>query len=330
MQNSYYLCNSGELKRHDNTLQLIKCDGTKKDIPIEKVYDIYVFSDITVNSDLMDFLGQKGVCLHFFNYYENYSGSFYPREKLVSGELLCRQVEFYKDITRRTDLAKRFVRGASGNILRNLRYYNTRGKDLQSIIDNISKLEDLLEAQNSIEEIMGIEGNIHKSYYDAWNVIINQEIDFEKRVKRPPDNMINALISFLNSIVYAKTLTEIYKTQLNPTISYLHEPGSKRFSLSLDVSEIFKPLIADRLIFNILNKNIITEDDFVKNENYIRLKPEKAKEILRLADERFMTTVTHKTLNREVSYRHLIRLELYKLINHLFEEKPYEPFKIWW
>lgn len=68
----------------------------------------------------------------------------------------------------------------------------------------------------------------------------------------PPDNMINSLISFVNSLIYAKTLSEVYHTQLNPTISYLHQPGARRFSLCLDLSEIFKPLIADRLIFHYL------------------------------------------------------------------------------
>ena len=96
---------------------------------------------------------------------------------------------------------------------------------------------------------MGVEGNIRKQYYAAWNIIINQEISFEKRVMHPPDNMINSLISFVNTLIYTKVLGELYRTQLNPTISYLHEPGERRFSLSLDLAEVFKPLIGDRLIF---------------------------------------------------------------------------------
>jgi len=85
---------------------------------------------------------------------------------------------------------------------------------------------------------------------DWVEINIDQEIDFTKRVKRPPANMVNALIRFGNSMVYISCLAEIYRTQLNPLISYLHEPGTKRFSLSLDLAEIFKPLLADRLIFS--------------------------------------------------------------------------------
>jgi len=92
--------------------------------------------------------------------------------------------------------------------------------------------------------------------------------------------MINSLISFVNSLIYTTVLSEIYKTQLNPTISYLHEPGVKRFSLCLDIAEIFKPLIGDRMIFSLLNKNQITEDDFEEDSNYLYLK-ESAKSISR-------------------------------------------------
>lgn len=330
MHNSYYIFSSGELKRKDSTLQLIKQNGEKKNIPIERVYDIYIFGEITINTHLINFLSKTGVCMHFFNYYNFYSGSFYPREKLVSGDLLVHQVSHYSDYAKRIVLAKKFVEGASENILRNLRYYNARGRELQNEIDIISKLKNSLDKYNSISEIMGVEGNIHRVYYKSWNKIIKREIDFEKRVKRPPDNMINSLISFLNSVIYTNVLSEIYKTQLNPTISYLHEPSVKRFSLSLDIAEIFKPLIVDRFIFYLLNKNIISESDFDRDTNYLRLKENSLQKIMTEFDKRLSTTIKHRVLNRDVSYKHLMRLELYKIIKHLFSEKEYSPFKIWW
>ena len=330
MDRTYYLFTSGKLKRDDNTLQLIASDGTKKSIPIETVYDIYNFADITVNSDLLEFLGSKGVNLHFFNYYQFYSGSFYAREKLVSGDLLIHQVEYYINEQKRANIARKFVKGAGENILHNLKYYNNRGRNFEKQICSIKELIIKLDVYNNVYEIMGIEGNIRKIYYSCWNGIVNQEIDFVKRVKRPPDNMINTLISFLNSVFYTKVLTEIYKTQLNPTVSYLHEPSTKRFSLSLDVSEIFKPLIIDRLIFNLLNKNIITEKDFKDEDSFLRMKDSSVKKIMQSIDDYLMTTIYHRTLKQNVSYRHLIRLELYKIIKHLVGDKEYDPFKIWW
>ena len=146
----------------------------------------------------------------------------------------------------------------------------------------------------------------------------------------PPDNMINSLISFVNSLIYSKTLTEIYHTQLNPTISYLHEPGSRRYSLCLDLSEIFKPLIGDRLIFSLLNKNQITENSFTRELNFLHLKKEASQLIVNELEKKLQATIMHKDLHRKVSYQYLIRLEEYKLIKHLIGEKEYEGFKMWW
>ena len=138
------------------------------------------------------------------------------------------------------------------------------------------------------------------------------------------------MISFVNSMIYAKILSEIYHTQLNPTISYLHEPGVRRFSLCLDVSEVFKPLIGDRLIFSLLNRKQITEDSFTKELNFLHLKKEASALIARELEERLKKTIMHKELGRQVSYQYLIRLEAYKLIKHLIGEKEYDGFKIWW
>ena len=142
--------------------------------------------------------------------------------------------------------------------------------------------------------------------------------------------MINSLISFVNSLIYSKTLTEIYHTQLNPTISYLHEPGSRRYSLCLDLSEIFKPLIGDRLIFSLLNKNQITENSFTRELNFLHLKKEASQLIVNELEKKLQATIMHKDLHRKVSYQYLIRLEAYKLIKHLIGEKEYEGFKMWW
>ena len=142
--------------------------------------------------------------------------------------------------------------------------------------------------------------------------------------------MINSLLSYVNSLIYSKTLSEVYHTQLNPTISYLHEPGVRRYSLCLDISEVFKPLIGDRLIFSLLNRKQITEESFTQELNFLHLKKEASKLIVRELENSLKKTIKHKELGRQVSYQYLIRLELYKLIKHIIGEKEYEGFKIWW
>jgi len=130
--------------------------------------------------------------------------------------------------------------------------------------------------------------------------------------------------------MYTKVLSEIYQTQLNPTISYLHEPSEKRFSLALDVAEIFKPILVDRLIFSLLNKRMISESDFSEELNFLRMKDSAVQKVVKEFENTLKRTIKHKSLNRTVSYNHLIRLELYKLIKHMLQEKEYEGFKIWW
>lgn len=302
----------------------------RRPIPIEDIEAIYCFSEMRFNTKFLNFIAQKQITLHLFNYYGYYSGSFYPREPFVSGKLLVQQVNSYNDIEKRIAIAQKFVSGAADNIIKNLMYYNSRDKDMSVFIEMIKELYERIPATADVQELMGIEGNIRSTYYKAWNLIIDEEIAFEKRQKHPPTNPINALISFGNSLVYTTVLSEIYKTQLNPLISYLHEPGERRFSLSLDIAEIFKPLLSDRIIFTLLNKKQIQEKHFTKGLNLCHLNEEGRKIYLKEYDEKLKTTIKHRNLNRSVSYRHLIRLECYKLIKHIIGEKEYKPFKIWW
>ncbi len=330
MKKSIYIYNGGSLKRKDNTLQYISEDYIKKDLPIECISDIYVMSEMTLNVSLLNLLAKYGTCVHFFNYYDFYIGSFYPKEQLLAGQLLVHQVSAYTDYSKRISLAKKFLKAATANIYRNLRYYNGRGKDVAVYMNQIEYLRKKIEGCNTIQELMGIEGNIRKEYYSSWNIIINQDIEFVKRVMHPPDNEINSLISYVNSIIYTTVLTQIYQTQLNPTISYLHEPGVRRFSLCLDVAEIFKPLIGDRIIFSLLNRNQITSNSFTEGLNFLHLKKEASMTIMAEVDKTLSRTIKHKELGKDVTYKYLIRLEIYKLIKHLIGEKEYEGFEIWW
>lgn len=330
MKKTYYIFSNGQIKRKDNTIQFIDEKSSKKDIPIETISDLYLMGEISLNTKFLNFIAQHEISAHFFNYYSFYTGSFYPRDYLQAGRMLVKQVEHYSDLTKRQAIAFQFLKAAADNIYRNLRYYSSRGHAIDGPMQEIDYLRRQLNCHLPINTLMGIEGNIRKTYYESWNVIVNQEINFNLRVKRPPDNMINTLISFINSLIYTRTLSEIYHTQLDPTISYLHEPGVRRFSLALDIAEIFKPIIGDRLIFSLLNRKQITEDDFDQELNFLSLNKKAAMLICQEFDSALQRTVKHKELGRSVSYQYLIRLEVYKLAKHLMGEKEYSGFVFWW
>ncbi|SCN37326.1 Protein of unknown function [Bacillus cytotoxicus] len=138
------------------------------------------------------------------------------------------------------------------------------------------------------------------------------------------------MISFGNSLCYTTVLSEIYKTQLNPTISYLHEPSSKRYSLSLDIAEIFKPLIVDPLIFTLVNKKMISLKHFESLDEMVLLNEQGRKKFLQAWEGKLGQTVMHRRLKRKVSYKYFIRLECYKLIKHMIGDELYKPLKAWW
>jgi CRISPR-associated protein Cas1 len=226
-------------------------------------------------------------------------------------------------------LAKAFLEGAVHNIVKNLKYYDNRGKELESTIHAIQSYAENMDKVEDVDALMGLEGNVRMCYYDAFDCILN---DFQMglRTKQPPRNEVNALISFGNMMCYSQCLRAIHQTQLNPTISYLHSPGERRYSLSLDLSEIFKPLLVDRVIFKVLNKREIQEKHFDRKLNKCLLNESGKKIFVKAFEERLNETIMHKSLNRNVSYKHLVKLECYKLSKHLLNIEEYKPFKMYW
>jgi len=321
MRKNYYIISDGKLMRDENTIYFENEEG-KKPIPINTIYAIYALGSLSITSKAISYLAKEGVCIHFFNRYGFYEGSFYPRESLISGEVVLRQAEHHLEKEKRLYLAKAFV---EGSILNMARVAKKSGEDDTDIISTLQSLYDA----KSIAEIMGIEATARNAYYEKFDSIL-KELKFEKRSRQPPENEVNAMISFGNSLLYSAVLSELYHTQLNPAISYLHEPSERRFSLALDLAEIFKPLIVDRLIFNLVNNRIIQKDDFDREMNGILLNENGKRKFVKAFNERLEKTIKHKDLNRNVSYQRLIRLECYKLIKHFFGVEKYKPFVIWW
>lgn len=330
MKKTLYFFSDGLLQRKDNTIFFETAAG-RRFLPVEDVAEIMVFGDVEFNKALVELLSQKEIILHYFNYYGYYMGSFYPREHLNSGYTILKQAAFYMDETKRLALAKLFVIGAAKNIRQVLKYYLNRGRSLADLLETIEMLALSIERAETIPELMATEGNIRENYYKAFDVIINdKDFVFQERTRRPPKNYLNTLISFGNTLAYTVCLSEIYKTHLDPRIGYLHSTNFRRFSLNLDVAEIFKPILVDRIIFSCIAKKMITKKDFVNDSEGILLKEKGRKCFIECWEEKLKTTIQHREIGKQVSYRRLIRLELYKIEKHIMGEKTYEPFIAKW
>ncbi|MFT8343062.1 MAG: type I-B CRISPR-associated endonuclease Cas1b [Clostridium beijerinckii] len=327
MGKDYYVFSPGRIKRKDNTIYFINADDEKRGIPIESIERIHFFSEIDLNSKFINYISQYDIILNFYNYYGFYSGSYYPRKKNISGFLVVEQAMAYKDNDERLFLAKSFIDSAIHHILRNMRRYEAVPDEYFEKIKN--ERETMMNAK-TVQELMGAEGRIRKMYYECFKYMLKNDFGFIHRNRRPPKDPLNALISFGNGVMYTAILGEMYQTQLDPTISYLHEPSTKRFSLILDISEIFKPLIVDSIIFSLINNRRLNNSDFDTAEEVCFLNEKGKKKFLTEFENKMSTSIKHRKLNRSISYRQLIKLESYKLIKHLIKDEKYKPLKAWW
>lgn len=323
-----YIFSMGELKRKDNSIAF-KNEKRNFYIPVQDTKELYCMNEVSFNTKFLDFIGKAGITIHLFNYHGNYSGTFYPKEQLVSGDLSVKQSLCF--VEKRLDIAKAIVQGIASNIHEVLyHYYRHDKKELKPYLDWLKTDVNKFLAKNiTIEQILFIEGQIWSRFYDSFKHFLPEDFLLNKRVKRPPDNPMNALIGFGNTLLYTKTISSIYQTHLNQTISFLHSPREGRFSLSLDLSEVFKPIIVFRTIFDLVGKKRLqVTKHFDKSLNYALLNEEGKRVFIDAFETRINETFMHKKLKRKVSFKHCIKLDGYKLIKYIVEDKPFVPFKL--
>ena len=323
-----YITQPWKLSRKDNTL-LFENEKVKKVIPIVGIEQIYALAEITVNTKLLQFLSENKITLHFFNYYWFYSGSYVPKESYVSGNLLIKQVEYFNNHTKRIKIAKAIVKWIWENICFLLLHYQKHWKNVADFIKKIKEKIKQLNRVEDIKQVLFLEWSIWDIFYSSFWKFLPKDFIIKQRVKRPPNNAMNALISFANSVLYTYTLSKIYHTQLNPTISYLHEPFERRFSLALDISEVFKIPLTFWIIFNLVNRGMLKlHKHFEEKLNFAYLNMEGRKIFLKAWNKKIQQTFMHPKLKRKVSYGSYIKLDLYKLIKHLLEEEEFIPFNL--
>ena len=328
MGSTRYISSMGELTRKDNSLCFRK-NGKNVYIPIENTKEIYCLNEISLNTKLLDFLSQNHVVVHFFNYYGGYSGTFYPKDQYLSGRLLVKQVEALQN--HRVEIARAIVKGIGENLYEVLyHYYKHEKKEVKETIDWIrSEFNPRIMQADTINSLMALEGEVWMRFYADFKYFLPEDFTLNKRVKRPPDNPMNAMISFGNTLLYGKTISTIYRTHLDQRISYLHEPSERRFSLSLDLSEVFKPVLVYRTIFDLVNnRKIQVAKHFEKKLNYCLLNEEGRKIFIEAFEGRLESVYQHPKLKRKITYRTAMKLDCYKLIKFILEGKEFVPFSL--
>jgi len=319
----------GSLYRENNNLIFENINGKKK-IPINTVESLFLLNEISFNSKLIGMLNEYGITIHLFNYYGKYQGTFFPKNVNRSGKILLKQVACYNS-NKRLDISKNIVKGIANNIKFLMYHYYRHGdKVIKQRILNVDEWIKWLEKSNTISSVMMVEGKIWMELYQSLNILINnKDFEFSTRNKRPATNEVNAVISFLNSLLYSETITSIAKTNLDQSISFLHTPADGRFSLSLDLSEVFKPIITFRIMLSLINnRRLRVNEHFVKEMDGCLLNEDGRKIILKAFDEKMSEIIYNTKIKRNMTYRTLIKYEGYKLLKSITEDIEFIPFNI--
>lgn len=315
-----FISREANLRQRENTLA-IHTNGQTKSFPIEKIRHLVLLAESSLNSRLLTLCGKHGVRLSVFDYYGYYKGSFEPFNHNPSGKVKLAQAQALLDVSQRMALAREIVRGAYHNMRANLLYHRYRGNEnLHKPLAEMEKLFARIEKAEDTETLMGSEGNLHQHYYAAWK-LIDPVLEFTPRVRRPPNNPINCLLSFLNQLTYTVCRHELFKTHLEETFSLLHAPGIGRSSLSLDLAEPFKPVLADSVIFRIVRRKMFEDNWFDQHEGVCLLTETGRRHVAEQFSIRLEEQYQGRTF-REWIYREALAIE-----RHVLGVAEYESFK---
>lgn len=297
-----YLHDEGKLI-YDNGIKYI-VDNEVLTIPQFTTKNIIILSkNITIDSNLILKLNCYKINLFIFDSNKNNYSLLANNHSNGINTIL--ESKCYLNDNIRLYISKELLNSAFNNMLKVLSYYDINDDVITKYINKVDDIE------NS-NDLLILEAKIRKRYYSHFNEIINNiDFIFKKRVFHPATDLINALISFGNSLLYKECLINIFETNLNPKISYLHSANERLTSLEYDISEIYKPIIVDRTIFTCINKKIITKDDFIINENGVFLKTDAKNKLIEKYHNKLKSSVLIN--NRRLSYNSLIKSDCINL-----------------
>ncbi len=198
----------GDLNKENDSI-LFKNSKENRIFPIEEINEIYLLKPVNVSGQLFMMASKHHIIIHFFDYYGNYRGSFFPKKEMESGAVIVRQVENYLNYDKRMEISREFVTGALKNMYNLLQDH--RNKVSEKIFEGIREETKNAEKSKSIEELMSAEGRGHNLFYSAMDEITaNTGFQIGNRSRNPPENPSNSMISFLHSLLYSKIVSLLF------------------------------------------------------------------------------------------------------------------------
>ncbi len=321
----------------------------KERIPLTKVDGVVVMGEVTLTASALHLLLEKNVEVNFLGYFGQFKGRLSPA--LSKNSLLrLAQHQAHHDLQRRVELARRFVIGKLSNQRTLLQRYNRRLGDaaivaeIDTIASILGKLEALTPVPGSaevltrgdtgiggslLETILGLEGAGSAAYFRCFDKLIGDEWVFGGRVKRPPTDPINALLSFGYSLLTNQAASAVQSVGFDQYIGYLHSSVYGRPALALDLMEEFRPIIVDSVVLTLLNNRMLAPQDFSQELGAFRLKDGPRKLFLTKFEERLSEEIAHPVFGYKAKYRRCIELQARLVAKYLTGEiGAYPPFTV--
>jgi CRISPR-associated protein Cas1 len=278
-------------------------------LPLFNIGSIVVIGNIMVSPQLMSRCAQEGRTITFLDF----NGGFLARvEGVISGNVLLRKAQYslLEQEARKLEISKAFVAGK----IRNSRALLMRGAretkespaadTLRAICDDLEKALLHVQTATNMDYLRGIEGGAAAAYFSAFGHLIRKNRDawkFQGRTRRPPRDFINAMLSFLYTILTHDVRNALEGVGLDPQAGYLHALRPGRPALALDLMEELRAVFVDRLILARINLGQVTISDFKERAGgAVEMSDEARKELISAYQNRKREEVVHTLTGKKV------------------------------
>lgn len=305
--NVLYILTEGSYLHCENKSICVMVGGTEKArIPAHTIEAIVCLCNTTVSTPFIGFCGENGIALSF----HSDNGKFYGRiYGSVSGNVLLRKKQYeWIDSHESAEVVRNIILGKivnSRNMLTRAARNTTEEKALilKEQAEKLLEQENDLEGAKSIDSIRGIEGAAAAVYFRAFDAMLKtdeSEMMFEKRSRRPPENRVNAMLSFAYMLLKNDTQSALESVGIDPAAGYLHTLRPGRPSMALDLMEELRAPLCDRFVISLINLKQITASDFDAEGIEYKLKDKARRKVIQEWQLRKKETITHPYLKEKI------------------------------
>ena len=337
--NTLFVSTQGAYLRKDRETIVIEIEGKEAArFPIHLLGQVTCFGNVMCSPFMLGLCAENGVAVSFLTENGRYLSRMVGK---VSGNVLLRKEQFRRseDLEKTAEIAKSIVAGKVANqrtvIMRALRDHPEIETDgtIARVINRLKSNLELLPCTNDIDRIRGLEGDSANLYFSVFdNLILCQKDDFffKNRNRRPPTDNVNALLSFLYTLLMLDCRSALESVGLDPQVGYLHADRPGRPSLALDLMEEFRPVIADRIALSMINRQQLKKADFNKTESgAVLMKDDSRKKLIIEYQEKKKGEVVHPFLNEKMQTGLLFHIQALLLSRHLRGDLDGYPPYIW-